>query len=53
MDKQKELDIYKEQLELLLIDCRTAHGKDLVDLIVNTPSLIRRIESLEIELRKE
>lgn len=53
MDKQKELDIYKEQLELLLIDCKSAHGEDLVKLIANTPSLIRRIESLEGELRKE
>lgn len=53
MDKQTELNIYKEQLQFLLIDCRTAHGKDLVDLIVSTPSLIRRIESLEIELRKK
>lgn len=53
MDTQEKLNIYKEQLRLILEDSKTAHGEDLVKLTVNLPSLIDIIEELEIELRKQ
>lgn len=53
MDKQKELDIYERQLQLILEDSKTAHGKDLVRLTATLPSLIDHIERLERKLGKE
>lgn len=53
MDKQTELNIYKEQLELILKDSKTAHGKDLVELTYTLPPVIRIIKSLEDKLGEE
>lgn len=53
MDIQKQLDIYEEQLRLILEDSKTARGEDLVRLTATLPSLIDHIERLERKLGKE